>query len=216
MIRWQATSLTPGTNNQFCQRCNDGLSCKYDVHDACGSLCDLENVGSGLFRLRTAKGHMLKWNKRGFEQNSGLRYGRPSEGGGDSLFLPNEAHHVWVIWSVLLHFIQSVTQHEDMQYILSWNNFCIVSRSPQYNSLHIHMHHTATSCLTTQLEQSIIIALGQKAIGHRLNQHAQDAAESNPSTTKLENEGQGGDRQKKRRDERETNKGDGMEKERIW
>lgn len=33
-------------------------------------------------------------------------------------------------------------------------------------------------------------SLGTKAIGHRLNQHAQDTAESNPSTIKLEHEGQ--------------------------
>lgn len=56
----------------------------------------------------------------------------------------------------------------------------------------MHTLHTANTAPAVNHN-----SLGTKAIGHRLNQHAQDAAEPNLSTIKMENYGQAKEDKKK-------------------
>lgn len=68
----------------------------------------------------------------------------------------------------------------------------------------MHMLHTAVSSLTSTAQAVNYNSLGTKAIGHRLDQHTQDAAEPNPSTIKMENEGQGEDKKERGMSEMQT------------
>lgn len=128
-------------------------------YDACGSLSDLENVGSGL-RLKTAMGHTAKIN---------LYY---------------------MVWS--LHFKPFCIVHHYNKMLSSFR--FTYAHAPYWQFL---LNHTAQAINHN--------SLGIKAVGQRLNQHAQDAAELNPSTIMLWNEGRGTrERQKKRKKQTKT------------